>query len=408
MTYKILSLDGGGPWALIQACALADLFPGASGHQILGHFDLAIGNSGGSITLAGLVKDLTPAEIRDLFLNSKNRSQIFRRTSLLGYFINKHLGIGPKWSTEDKLIGLTALLDADPAPRISAMKMSALPAIVKASTNRDIEIIVTAFEYDLNREIFFSAGQSVFSNLGTFEPTLAGAVHASSNAPVNYFNAPAVITSVNSGDDVHRFWDGGVGGYNNPVLQGVVEGISRGQSPNTIIALSIGTATVWRPLGIPTAGESQELFCKRADPSTLSDITKMAESILDDPPDAASKNAHFATGAPNSPRIIRLNPVIGPSLSGASWALPPGFSKFVDGSNPPNLLHELDAFTALRDMPMDAVDQSDVELIHQLAQLWIAGQISNQPILRDLTTGASKIGYDTYNSARQAAMDLGF
>ena len=54
MTFRILSLDGGGPWALLQAMALARLYPGLDGHAILGRFDLAIANSGGSITLAGL------------------------------------------------------------------------------------------------------------------------------------------------------------------------------------------------------------------------------------------------------------------------------------------------------------------------------------------------------------------
>jgi hypothetical protein len=36
--YKILSLDGGGSWALIEARALAVLFGGATpGREILGH-----------------------------------------------------------------------------------------------------------------------------------------------------------------------------------------------------------------------------------------------------------------------------------------------------------------------------------------------------------------------------------
>jgi len=55
MTFRILSLDGGGTWALIEAMALGDLYPGETGHQILSHFDLATANSGGSIVLGGLM-----------------------------------------------------------------------------------------------------------------------------------------------------------------------------------------------------------------------------------------------------------------------------------------------------------------------------------------------------------------
>ncbi len=42
MSYKILSLDGGGTWALLQAMALEDLYQGCSGHEILSNFDLAV------------------------------------------------------------------------------------------------------------------------------------------------------------------------------------------------------------------------------------------------------------------------------------------------------------------------------------------------------------------------------
>ncbi len=47
MTFKILSLDGGGTWALLEVMALENLYPGKTGLQILRHFDLAVANSGG-------------------------------------------------------------------------------------------------------------------------------------------------------------------------------------------------------------------------------------------------------------------------------------------------------------------------------------------------------------------------
>jgi uncharacterized protein len=54
MSYRILSLDGGGTWALIQVKALIALYPGGAatpGLTVLNDFDLVAANSGGSIVL---------------------------------------------------------------------------------------------------------------------------------------------------------------------------------------------------------------------------------------------------------------------------------------------------------------------------------------------------------------------
>ena len=81
---------------------------------------------------------------------------------------------------------------------------------------------------------------------------LAEAIHASSNAPVNYFNAPAEI-----GD--RRYWDGAIGGYNNPVLAGVIEAAVNaeryGTSLSEIKALSLGTGSVVLPLAQGAPGD---------------------------------------------------------------------------------------------------------------------------------------------------------
>lgn len=399
MTYKILSLDGGGPWALIQACVLADLYPGESGHQILGHFDLAIANSGGSLILAGLIKNLQPNAIRDLFLTQANRDQIFVRTGLLEYLFDKTLGLGPKWDTEAKLAGLTALMNTAPTA-IAAMRMSAAPRFVQSTTGRKLQIIISAFDYDLSREVFFCGLTSPLSNVGAFEPTIAGAVHASTNAPVNYFDGPAIVQNC-SGPGSRRFWDGGVGGYNNPVLHGVVEALHAGEAPANIAALTLGTGTIWQPLGKPQNGESTQLFRAADDPSTLGDAKKMAECILDDPPDAATLNAHVISGASNpKPRIVRLSPWIAPQLGAAGWTLPAGFAKFTNSAGKP--IHQLDAFATLRDMPMDADDQESVELLYQLAQQWIAGNILNQGIQTSPDSGAPVIGFADYPAGKRA------
>ena len=66
--FRILCLDGGGTFALIQAMALDALYPGQSGHEVLSHFDLVAGCSGGAVVTAGLLEGLgelygTPATV---------------------------------------------------------------------------------------------------------------------------------------------------------------------------------------------------------------------------------------------------------------------------------------------------------------------------------------------------------
>ena len=66
--YRILSLDGGGSWALIQVKALIELFgPDKPGREVLQDFDLVAANSGGSIVLGCLVEDLSWNARPDLY-----------------------------------------------------------------------------------------------------------------------------------------------------------------------------------------------------------------------------------------------------------------------------------------------------------------------------------------------------
>ncbi len=84
--YRVLSLDGGGPWSVIQAMALIDLYgANATGQDVLRDFDLVAANSGGSIVLGCLVEDLTLGSIRDLFLKETMRRAIFSKTDSFFY-----------------------------------------------------------------------------------------------------------------------------------------------------------------------------------------------------------------------------------------------------------------------------------------------------------------------------------
>ena len=112
MSYRILSLDGGGSWALIQVRALMTLY-GANikGHDVLQEFDFVAANSGGSLVLGGLVENLTLGDLLGYFEDENKRRSIFSPTSYWGDRALQDLtGLGPKYSAENKLPALQRLL----------------------------------------------------------------------------------------------------------------------------------------------------------------------------------------------------------------------------------------------------------------------------------------------------------
>ena len=120
MKFRILSLDGGGTWALIQARVLQDLYgANAAGHDVLGNFDLVVANSGGSIVAAGLAENLRLDAILDMFKSKAVRDRLFvplpwyRKLNPIGWFVPS-----PRFSAADKLDGLKSLL---PTGSIMAM-----------------------------------------------------------------------------------------------------------------------------------------------------------------------------------------------------------------------------------------------------------------------------------------------
>ena len=108
--YNILSLDGGGTWALLQVRALQAIYGETTkGHDVLKNFDLVAANSGGSITAAGLFANLPLDKVMSLFADSKTLKQIFVKVGFLPHPIETifaEFGAAPKYSTADKLKGL--------------------------------------------------------------------------------------------------------------------------------------------------------------------------------------------------------------------------------------------------------------------------------------------------------------
>lgn len=124
-SYKILSLDGGGSWALLQVLTLQDIFKEKypdqeiKGHEVLRHFDLVIANSGGSLVLAALACNWSFDEIITLFDNEEIRKSVFRKLKFREkYFPANFMGwltssVGTRYSTTEKRRALNKLLKVD-------------------------------------------------------------------------------------------------------------------------------------------------------------------------------------------------------------------------------------------------------------------------------------------------------
>jgi hypothetical protein len=379
--FRILSLDGGGSWALIQAMALIDLYGGsATGHEVLHDFDLAAANSGGSIVLGCLVEDMKLSEILVFFLSLKKRKTIF---------VEKlHLWYTPKYVAVDKLKGLVAALPV----RGRWFLPDAARDIVSSSTGKPVHLLITSFEFDRCRGRFFRSAPAKGPSWGGGDPAqvqLAEAIHASTNAPVLYFDKPAELLS----EQGKRYWDGGVSGCNNPVLAAVAEAVVLGNKPEDIVALSIGTGTVALPPARPGAAPA-DYFASPAKQGILPDIERMAGSILDDPPDAASFLAHVLTGGPPGlpkpvdSRVVRMSPMISPVQDATgTWSPPKGL--------------EDPAFKKVAGLTMDAVAQDEVDAIQNLASLWLQSIVRNQPIRMGADL-KSEVGQDFYRDAKAA------
>jgi hypothetical protein len=257
--YKILSLDGGGSWAILQVLALKDMFKAKypdkeiKGHEVLRHFDLVIANSGGSMVLAALACNWTFDEIVGLFEKEQIRNSIFKKLSFRERYFPANFirlfgvkSIGSRYSTTNKRKALGEILKIDNSKKLESVLLSELPGIIGKES---LQIIVATFDIITKRAKLFrsnknsnaraekAAGLSYFDEINLVE-----AIHGSSNAPVNYFDFPAVFSPE---DTRSRFylWDGALGGFNNPVMAGLTEALANGIKKEQVRILSIGTGS---------------------------------------------------------------------------------------------------------------------------------------------------------------------
>ncbi|GGI24577.1 patatin-like phospholipase family protein [Pedobacter mendelii] len=427
MAYKILSLDGGGSWAMIQARVLMDIYGDINGHELLKKFDLVIANSGGSLVLATLCNDMKLSEIISVFEDETKRKQVFSKLSFWEKLRWRNIAsltnvLGPKYSMERKISGLQNVLkqynsletQGKTNHPILEIQLNELPKIIGKP---ELQIIIVGFDYFRQRGTFFRSNPTsktdVFSGKNYYQVSLGHAIHASSNAPVNYFDAPAEIT-INrlDGNDTRKtkYWDGAVSGFNNPVLAGLIEAITNNTIPmSDYKILSLGTGTGGQAMiadyQTSTNDEIKTIYNKNKDNKLaftdydltfVSDIKKMSTSILGDPPDAATFIAYSIIDPTlaNTACLVRINPCIKPVLNAQTliFEAPAVYKGEPNGA---------ELFIKLMDLDMDAVANEEVSLITQLCNKFITQNnlcLPNQLIRGD--GNGIHLGDDTYQKAK--------
>lgn len=395
MAYKILSLDGGGTWALIQARVLFKKYSekygnDVTGHQVLKNYDLVIANSGGSLVLAMLCANHKLFHIVQTFENVSVLRDIFKRKIIHNIPVLKDFL--PNYHTENKYEVFREHLANEGTP-YGDLFLDELPSKI----GKKIDIIITTFDYDRERATYFRSNtesmmESYMIHNRTYPDakvdriftriTLAQAVHASSNAPVVFFDDPASV--ILRKYDIDKkifveeeekkpklFWDGAVGGNNNPIKSALLEALANNVNMNDIHIVSIGTANVIQPILKPKESCDYGFMCKKSKILGFkSDLLKMSNSILSDPPDAATFDTHQIMRLPyaeRTPRLIRINPLVKPRLKDNRWEKP-GF----DWTE--NQLKKL--FT----MDMAIATTDGVKFLNKLCKDFFEGAFDNQGI----------------------------
>ena len=404
--FRILSLDGGGTWALIQAKALGAIYGAdTDGWTILDRFDLAAANSGGSLVLAMLLKGMTPAEIVALFSDRRERALIFERNGVVDRTIGSLFGFAPRYNSPGKLNGLNDIFQRASGrwgPGFGALPLDLVAAGLNAERAQKglgpFHFLITAFDFDAVRSVFFrSDPNSAAAHFrGAPVPTIAGALHAATNAPVRYFNRPAEVEFTDG--TAINYWDGAVGGYNNPIMAGVIEALAADPTRrDTMQVLSLGTGTTRLPVVAPNWPGTAPWVVRRKrlrgldSVRVVSDLRKLTAAMMADRPEAAGYMAHIALGEPVATpaggklrvtRIVRMNPMIQPRYVGRGEDSQPRWAPY-EWFAEPSAVRGKTLFERLAALDMDAVADGEVHDIQRLADLWLAGRAPNQPVYSD-------------------------
>jgi patatin-like phospholipase/acyl hydrolase len=433
MSYKILSLDGGGTWSLIQARVLLDIYGDIRGHELLRKFDMAITNSGGSLVLACLCNDMLISDVIKVFTDDKLRKQVFSKLNFWEKLKWRNIAsiitraLGPRYSTTRKVEGLAEVLKGHDhlfkegviATPIIETQLNNLPEIIG---KKELQLLIVGYDYFKERVSFFRSNPNSltdkFGNGKYYSLSLKHAIHSSSNAPVNYFDSPAEIDiSLQNATNPSKnystktwYWDGAVSGFNNPVLAGVIEAITNNYAaPQENCILSIGTGTGSaavltdyknssdaQMLAVYNLNKNNPLTLTDTSPGFIQDIRKMSTSIVGDPPDSATFIAYsiLDPSLSNKAKLVRINPCVKPELQSNGWYGEPAVYNSADSKK---------NFNALMKLGMDAIEDAEVNLIIELCDKFITDSsvcISNQMIRGD-ENSVNSLGYNTYKKAKQ-------
>jgi hypothetical protein len=437
--YKILSLDGGGSWSILQVLALKDIFQKKypnkeiKGHEVLRHFDLVIANSGGSMVLAALACNWTFDEIIKLFDDKAIRERIFKRLNFRQRYFPTNLmqlfgvkSVGTRYSTTAKKKALVDILRVDNKRKLNDVMLSNLPKIIGKES---LEIVVTTFNIINKRAKLFRSNKNskaraeFVAGLDHFdEVSLVEAIHGASNAPVNYFDFPAIFSPEGTR---RRFylWDGALGGFNNPVMAGITEAFANNVDRENICVLSIGTGCKivseedsdvfrdqyystllgkkviraedgekidfektlnWKLFGFKI--KKPRVFFRSFKGASFysSTISNLSQSILFEPQTWASYSAYTSLfsgnmyNQENNKRFLRLSPQI------------------VIDNNSNELINKL------YNLDMDVTKQSEIDLLKSCYEEWKKGNIRNEPVQWTRTIDGDYVfakGHQTFESA---------
>lgn len=388
--YNILSMDGGGSWALIQVMILQDRYGAdARGHEILRKYNMAIANSGGSIVLAGMLLDMKLSQIRDMFQSTNTLKEIFDTTGIPVF-----RDLTGAYKTSSKKKALVEHLVSDRAPAIvNSMCLHEIAPLI----SDHFKVIITGYDYNRERAVYFRSDWNSPMESAKIQARVSGkpvqksfeaislvdAVHVSTNAPVSYFDKPAefrVYKEMPDGSQtaVDKFgWDGGMGGNNNPIFSGVLEALSYGIDRSDIRVVSIGTANEMKPVqynlpGDPDKNNLHFMFERVGIENDVNDLRKLAKCIIADPPDSATFNTFHLLGldyVQNDPRLIRINPLIKPVLNDEEneWNIPAANMN----------VQEMKTFC---EVDMATSNPNDIDLIIRFTKEFINGHVDNQGV----------------------------
>jgi len=342
--YKILSLDGGGSWAILQLLTLKHKYGNVEGHIILRDFDMIISNSGGSIVLAALAENWTIDKTLTLFEQKEVREQVFYKNTFKDRFfpidyIRLFTNFGPKYSAPKKGEAFRKLF-----PELDKRQMEELPAFIGKDS---LKLIVCTYDALNNRAKFF---KSYGRNESNDSVRMTQAIHGSSNAPVQYFDFPARFKTKNT-EIFYELWDGAFSiGTGNKLMS--IEDKNRFYEIKQIAQQERRRKfRFWRL-------KFQVSYFSKT-------ILNQATTILYEPPDWANYVAYmflFKDGKEEdvNKRVVRLSPLI---------------HSCHETSPEVNVLLE-----KLYKLDMDLTEDSDIQLLKECFNNWVDDKILNQPI----------------------------